>query len=43
MINLNTLTCEKVCQNKGGTVYTDKVYGQPKCCKAGSYRNDTCP
>lgn len=43
IINLDTLTCEKLCENKEGTVYTDKIYGQPKCCKKGSIQNDTCP
>lgn len=38
------MTCDKLCENKQGTVFTDKIYGGViKCCKKGLYKNDSCP
>jgi hypothetical protein len=42
-IDLDALSCDKVCESKGGVNYTDQVYGDLKCCKKGSYLNDKCP
>ena len=43
MIDLNALACDKVCESKGGELYTDQILSTPKCCKKSAYTSDKCP
>ena len=39
---MNAMGCQKVCENKGGVVFNDKLLSDIHCCQKTSFKDGTC-